>query len=270
MESDPILASLQISVETSHCRGLGPEWRGENYSDGVARLYCVEAGEAFVRHHGREFRMYPGALYLIPAHTPMTYWCPHHFVQHWVHFRATLFGSLDLFAHLPCAFEVAVAEISHVLDLLRRLESLHGCNDRASALASRGILLQLLAPFLCTVYAAEQARREQAILRLRPVLENVSRNLGQPLRVTDLAARVHLERTYFAHVFRQHMGISPTRYVQEKRIERARQLLWETELTLEAIAAQLGFSDAFHLSKTFKKVTRITPTAFRRLPRQVP
>jgi AraC-like DNA-binding protein len=50
-----------------------------------------------------------------------------------------------------------------------------------------------------------------------------------------------------------------------RRAERAKACLWGTEAPLRAIAESLGFSDAFHFSKCFKRMTGVTPTDFRRL-----
>jgi len=80
----------------------------------------------------------------------------------------------------------------------------------------------------------------------------------------QLAELAHLEATYFSRQFSRRFGLSPVQYIQRQRIERAQRLLWETDATLSVIAEQTGFSSPFHLSKTFKKLTGMPPSEFRR------
>jgi len=83
-----------------------------------------------------------------------------------------------------------------------------------------------------------------------------------------MAGVCHLERTYFSRLFLNHMGIKPSDYIMRRRIERAKQRLWTTEEPLRAIAESLGFSDAFHLSKSFKRIAGMSPRDFRALRRR--
>jgi transcriptional regulator GlxA family with amidase domain len=95
-------------------------------------------------------------------------------------------------------------------------------------------------------------------------LNHIEKHLGEKLSVTELAKKVSLERAYFSTLFSKIFKISPALYINRKRIERAQKLLCETDLKLEALAQELGFTDAFHLSKTFKKFTGVSPSEFRK------
>jgi AraC-like DNA-binding protein len=266
---DPVLSSLDVEVTTASRAVLDTRWNVSNYSDNNSRLYYIESGEAYVRHHGREYHLRPGYLFVIPAHTILSYRCPERFVQLWVHFSATLFGGLPLLDYLQCEFEVRVDNPRHVVALFKRLRRVFASDSPERGLETRGLLLQLLAPFARTADRALQEKRRQGILRFRNVLEYVNRHLGEPITVDDLAGLAHLERTYFTRLFAAHFGVPPARYVLLRRVERAKRLLWETGDTLESIAADLGFADGFHLSKAFKRVTGIPPSEFRRQPRGV-
>lgn len=270
MTADPVLTSLQLQIHTVNCRGLDHGWCGENYIDDVARLYYVEAGEAFVQHHGKEFRLATGGMYLIPAHTIMNFWCPHQFVQHWIHFTATLFGNLDLFDYLPCRYEIPIRDPQQAKSMLQHLEQIASFYSPSSTLESTGLLMQLLAPFLDSVNTVKHEKNRRGVLRFRKVIEYIDAHLGEAIRVSSLADLIHIERTYFSRLFSRHLGVSPARYIQQRRIERSRRLLWQTDLRVFEIAHQLGFSDAFHFSKTFKQLTGLSPTEFRRQPRDLP
>ena len=88
------------------------------------------------------------------------------------------------------------------------------------------------------------------------------------LDVAEMAETVGLSESWFANVFKQTTGKTPLQWQLGKRIDLARKLLVESELTIADIAAQLGFSDQAHLTKAFRQIAGETPAAWRRV-RQV-
>ncbi|TVQ27926.1 MAG: helix-turn-helix domain-containing protein [Spirochaetaceae bacterium] len=105
-------------------------------------------------------------------------------------------------------------------------------------------------------------REQPPIVRRALVL--VSRSAGQRLSVTDLAARLRCSREYLTRAFGDAMGVSPGRYIELHRLEVARHLLSQTDLTIGEIAFRSGFSDPSHLSARFRARFGSTPTDFRR------
>jgi AraC-like DNA-binding protein len=88
-------------------------------------------------------------------------------------------------------------------------------------------------------------------------------DLGNALRLTEVAARLGLSYESFRKRFQQATGVAPARYRTAKRIEAARALLEHTRMTNKEIAQSLGFSDAFHFANRFKQSTGVTPRAYR-------
>jgi AraC family transcriptional regulator len=68
---------------------------------------------------------------------------------------------------------------------------------------------------------------------------------------------------HFSRAFKQSMGMSPTNFIAERRIERAKRLLQETELPISEIALRAGFSSQSHFTTSFHRVAGATPKAFR-------
>lgn len=85
------------------------------------------------------------------------------------------------------------------------------------------------------------------------------------LTVAEMAATVGLSESWFANVFRQTTGKTPLQWQLGKRIDLAKKLLVESDLTVAGIAAQLGFSDQAHLTKVFRQIAGDTPAAWRRM-----
>ena len=72
-----------------------------------------------------------------------------------------------------------------------------------------------------------------------------------------------LSDSHFAHSFRASTGLPPHQFIRAMRIERAQQLLRETEQSIAAIAIDCGFKDASHFARVFKTTAGVSPKRFR-------
>lgn len=102
------------------------------------------------------------------------------------------------------------------------------------------------------------------------LLEWAQENLDQPLALTALADRVRLSPRTLDRRFREQLGVSPGRWLLNRRVEAARELLETTQLTVEAVSAQVGLSSAANLRRRFQDAVGTTPAAYRRAFRPSP
>ncbi|HYN66560.1 MAG TPA: helix-turn-helix domain-containing protein [Ornithinibacter sp.] len=104
---------------------------------------------------------------------------------------------------------------------------------------------------------------------LGPLLTWLVEHLDEAFTVDDLARRSAMSPRTFARRFVAETGTTPHQWVTDQRVLRARRLLEETDLPVEAVARDAGFGSAALLRHHFTRCTGITPTAFRtqrRLP----
>lgn len=100
--------------------------------------------------------------------------------------------------------------------------------------------------------------------RLRPVIQQVQRDLAHPWRLAELAKVAGMSRSAFARHFRSVTGETPGDYLFRWRIYRARCLLENPGLSLEEIAVRVGYDSALTLGRAFKRAEGETPGAWRR------
>lgn len=99
--------------------------------------------------------------------------------------------------------------------------------------------------------------------QLAKVIEYLHQNLTEGLSSKELATMACLSVSQFERRFREACGISPRQYVVRLRVDSAARLLISSELTVSEIAQECGFHDHAHLSRSFRKIMRQTPTAYR-------
>ena len=99
--------------------------------------------------------------------------------------------------------------------------------------------------------------------KLRRVVAYIDARLGSPISLDDLANVAGVSRFHFHRQFRKSVGVTPREYVLRARIERAKGLLTESDLTVGEVSGAVGFADQSHFSNIFRRLTAMTPRSFR-------
>ncbi len=92
----------------------------------------------------------------------------------------------------------------------------------------------------------------------------VRSNYYNPIKVTDIADFVCINRSYLYTLFQENLGISPQQYLSSYRIAKASELLQLTDLPIESISISCGYSDPLVFSKAFKQEKGVSPSKFRK------
>jgi AraC family transcriptional regulator len=100
--------------------------------------------------------------------------------------------------------------------------------------------------------------------RLRQVFVYIEDNLAENIALADLAAVVGLSVSHFNVLFREAVGLSPHQYLIRRRVERAKDLLGESKLSIGQIAAESGFAHQSHLARHMRRMLGVAPKALRK------
>jgi AraC family transcriptional regulator len=99
--------------------------------------------------------------------------------------------------------------------------------------------------------------------RMRRVLDYIEEHLEGNLSLEAMAAEVEISPVYLARAFKGAVGQSPHRYVLARRIDRAKELLRNTDMPVVDVALSVGFSSQSHLSHWFQRYVGVSPAAYR-------
>lgn len=130
--------------------------------------------------------------------------------------------------------------------------------------ASTLLMTHLLQNYSDVQWQAPQIRGGLAPVVLRRITDYIAAHLDQPLTLAHLAQEAALSEFHFARMFRHSVGMAPHQYVMQQRMNRARDLLSHTPLSLTDIALQCGFHSSSHFSNRFSQAFGVAPSVWRR------
>jgi AraC family transcriptional regulator len=127
-------------------------------------------------------------------------------------------------------------------------------------------MLTVIATQLLRLFGAANAAPKGGITgrQLRLVMDHVDAHLEHDVAVGDLAEIAGLSEAHFSRAFKQTAGISPHKFITERRLERAKRMLADTPDSLIQIALACGFSDQAHFSRSFAQAFGVAPSALRK------
>lgn len=143
----------------------------------------------------------------------------------------------------------------------------HRSWTQADEYYDQSLLYRFFAVLFDDIEQAAPSQRQGKNAYVRAAVEYIQSHYYLPLRVSDIAAYVSVNRSYLYTLFVRELGMTPQACLTEFRLTRAEQLLETTDLTVEAIAMSSGYQDPLVFSKAFKKRFMMTPTAWRKRAR---
>ena len=151
--------------------------------------------------------------------------------------------------------------------LLAEAESPGSGSSLMTESLGRALVIHLLR-FHSTLAGAQPERpRHLADPRVRRVIEQMRCCLDQELPLSRLAAAAKLSPSQFVRAFREATGRPPHRYLLDLRIDKARELLEQTDLPVIEVALNCGFGQPSHFATSFREATGLSPRAWRQARR---
>lgn len=169
--------------------------------------------------------------------------------------------------------DVALRDVLKVSDdLLTRMGQLladEATSDRFGSRLFVDAVAQQMCVHLLRNYAeltapAPSASGQLSKPKMRQLEDYIREHIADDLSLAQLAEIAGVSPSHFARLFRNSFGVPPHRYLLERRLAAARDLLRSKRDSIAEIAAVTGFSDQSHLTRLFKRQFELTPMQFRR------
>ncbi|MDE7046612.1 AraC family transcriptional regulator [Parablautia intestinalis] len=215
---------------------------------------------------GKEYLLERGCGFLIPPEELAFYQADEQnpWTYVWVGFYGSmareLISSMGLSATSPVFQSDKEEEFYQaVTDMME-----HNTFGIANELRRNGQLQLFLSLIAESAHIEEKGEADKADNYVRRATEFILSNYCNPIKVTDVADYVCINRSYLYTLFKNAMGISPQQFLTTFRISKAQELLELTSLPIESIALSCGYSDPLVFAKSFKQIKKMSPSAYRK------
>ena len=217
----------------------------------------VIGGKEYPLEAGYGFLMTPDelAFYQADENDPWTYV--------WVGFSGTqaaeYIGNIGLSVRQPIfKSEESQALYRIVKDMMEH--NTFGLSHDLRRNGQLGVFLSIIAEG--TKVAENEADRANNYVR--KAVSFIQSNYCNPIKVTDVADYVCINRSYLYTLFQNSIGMSPQQFLATFRITKATELLQLTSLPIESIALSCGYQDPLVFTKAFKQMKNMSPTSYRK------
>lgn len=260
------------------------DWNWKNVNSPFVRLHYVTKGNAKIMFKDETFEMKQNHIYLTPSYTQHSYFCDGEFCVYYIHLYEKPENTYSIFEKFSFPFEIKTDELLHKLiqrlhtlnpgrelskydpslydntqELIKNISIDYG-NSVATKFESQAIINLILSRFVHLAKVKIETRDE----RITHVLNYIHTHIEKSITLEELANQAHVSKDHLIRMFKNQLGCTPIRYINQKKIEKAQLLILVNKRSLKNVAYSLGFDNMPYFNRLFKQTTGETPSAYRK------
>nr|WP_320120315.1 helix-turn-helix transcriptional regulator [uncultured Marinifilum sp.] len=284
MISPGLIDEIKVEIyNTAKCT-LGQEWNYSNVISPFSRIYLITKGEGYILPNNKMQKLKPGYLYLVPSYTLCGYHCVEELSQYYLHFSHHLSDGLKIFDQISVVNEVKALPIDfHLFERLLEINSTLSLkysdpniyekdswkNNRMEhrpnhiQLETEGIIKQLFSRFIRSDSSKTLQLQKQSFIQKS--FKYISNHLYEEIRIEALANLACCSTDHYTRKFKKITGMRPMEFINQKRIEKAQELLITTTMSQKKISEETGFNSQQYYTRIFKKISRCSPEQYRKM-----
>ncbi|WP_187274103.1 AraC family transcriptional regulator [Paenibacillus sp. N3.4] len=252
-----------LYAKLSVCR---QDWKHLDFMPEYNKFYYICEGNGWINIEGKHYQPQSGQLFFAPAGVLQSYSVTNDhppYTMYWCHFTSNI-GLHSLFQSMGIPNMIKVRDSSRLLGYFRQLIENRSHFGLTASIKIQSALLEMIAFFID--HAMIETKKEvnvPFINKLVDTIKYIDANLDKDMTIHELSQTAHFHPNYFIRIFKTHLGVSPMKYIYDRRLEKAKGMLSNSLMTINEVAQMTGFHDASHFSTSFKKHVGISPSEFR-------
>lgn len=224
----------------------------------------VISGSFTFMENGKPVTAHAGETVFLDCFNPHEYYTDDEFESVWVHVAGL--NCRDVFEEITRneGSLLKCSDPKRVEKLLFRIFNELGSGKSLSEMNISLEIYKLFAELANTLHISSKnkASYEESVQEAK---KYISEHLSENLTVKTISSVIHMSQSHFSRVFKQQTGFSPYDYVLITRLNRAKDYLQKTELSISEIAYETGFNSESNFIFFFTTNTGISPSKFRKL-----
>lgn len=233
-------------------------------------IHYVISGCGIFSSHGEEYALGAGDSFVIEPEQLISYVSdetdPWHYC--WIAFTgAQAIKHVEATGLTPANPVIHIARNRHIPVLFRQIQQALKSRKSNAQLKSIGYLNLLLGEYCEAISApvlAGLVSEDESDRIVQQAIHYLSTQYAEPITIEMMAESLGYNRAYLSRMFKRHTKVTPVTFLLKLRVDKARLLLRERlELTIEQIAASVGFYDPLYFSKQFRRWYGVSPSEYR-------
>lgn len=262
---DSFFANLNVVVRIAgflSCK-VNDVWADQNAQFEQNKFYCIKKGSCVITIDGREYYGKEGTCFFIPANTKNSYRNikEAEFEKFWFHFD--LYPDSSLFQSLNLSYSIQTKDDT-ILNFFRELYEKYNSEKITDKIDVKSLAIRILSAYIAESHREATVHLPKTEERFSAVLSYINQNLGNHISNEELSRICYLHPNHFVRFFKKKTGVTPQKYIMEQRVQMAKRLIDQTDMTFSEIATEVGLCDAPHLHKVFKKHFSLSPQEYKK------
>ena len=263
--------ALNLTLTRSAIKMLHtPTWTTDKINKVHDLVVCLTGSADYVVS-GEEFEMKPGRAMMIPAGERFVGRSTSKELYTGVaqHFRVEVFGRMDLFEQMDCKLWVDLPHWEMIEPLTRRYREMSPLSS--TTFTQHHQFMMLLIEFIEAAFIRWRPQQDVAVsnpdslsLSVMVAASQIAADPLNPETVGRVLGAIPYNQDYFRREFKKQVGLTPPKYQEFKRMERAMALLASGQ-TVKQAAAFIGYDDSYYFSRMFKRYIGVSPARYKEL-----
>ena len=223
----------------------------------------IEQGTASVTINRRHFSVMKNDILLIPSgSTALILSCSDDFETHLCNFNAELNGD-SVFRHYSPPYHCSINDVPSVKSHLIQIEKHLTSGEVIDILKAESHLMRMITEFLEAVPIINKYSSTDPTDFKKRIAMYTENRLSSGLTVGAMADEMGYHPKYFTALFKKHMGMTPSKYIKTAQLNKAKDLLINTTMSISDIAKMAGFSTQPKFANDFKRYVGMTASEYR-------
>ena len=242
----------------------------KNHFHNSYELIFVRKGSIRLTVEQKQYIMTPGSLAVISClENHSTEILSEEYERYFVLIFSNRLDSVVPDGTLSSIFRNRPSSFCHMIDMSNHFQEIDNCfrkivqeynnPNEYSRLLLSAYLIEVLVDVFRT-HPSVFGKIQQEILRMQIFIEQ---NYSKDIRISDLATEYFISPQHLSRCFKMQTGFSPKQYLTNTRLKNAKDILLHSDISVQDVAFQCGFSDVNNFIRVFKRQNGLTPYKFR-------